>query len=142
MSLMDRQVLLAINGQLVYQPLLYGVSPKLRAEIREPVRFGTNAGRLKLTNLKLYRDIHYTRGKALHGVDEPYQLDEQSYFVLGDNSPVSLDSRSWSEGNVDHKYLLGKPFLVHLPSRQGEVKIGDHVGHLRIPDFTRIRYIH
>ena len=141
-SLMDRQVLLAIDGQLAYQPLLYGVSPELREEVREPVRFGSNGGHLQLSNLKLYRDIHYTRGKARHGVDEPYQLDKQSYFVLGDNSPVSLDSRSWLEGNVARKYLLGKPFLVHLPSRQGELKIGDHVGHLRIPDFSRIRYIH
>lgn len=141
MSLMDRQVLFAIEGQLIYQPLLYGVSPKPRAEIREPVRFGTNGGHLQVSKLKLYRDIHYTRGKGIHGVDQPYQLDEQSYFMLGDNSPVSLDSRSWSEGNVDQKFLLGKPFLVHLPSRQGEVKIGDHVGHLRIPDFSRIRYI-
>lgn len=141
MSLIDRQVLLAIDGQLVYQPLFYSESTKPRKAIREPLRFGANGGHLRISNLKLYRDIHYSRGKALHGVDEPYQLDDQSYFVLGDNSPVSLDSRSWSEGNVDRKYLLGKPFLVHLPSRQGEVKIGDHVGHLRIPDFSRIRYI-
>jgi signal peptidase I len=142
MSIMDRQVLFAINGKPVYQPLLYGESSAPRAEIRVPVLFGANGGHLQLTNLKLYRDIHYTRGKALHGVNEPYQLDQQSYFVLGDNSPVSLDSRSWSDGKVDHKYLLGKPFLVHLPSRQGEVKIGDRVGHIRIPDFSRIRYIH
>ncbi len=141
MSVMDRQVLLAIDGQLVYKPLLYSENSTPRKEIRVPVRFGANGGHFQVTNLKLYRDIHYTRGKALHGVDEPYQLDQQSYFVLGDNSPVSLDSRSWSDGKVDSKYLLGKPFMVHLPSRQGEVKIGNHVGHMRIPDFSRIRYI-
>lgn len=141
MSVMDRQVLLAIDGQLVYKPLLYSENSTPRNEIRIPVRFGANGGHFQATNLKLYRDIHYTRGKALHGVDEPYQLDQQSYFVLGDNSPVSLDSRSWSDGKVDSKYLLGKPFMVHLPSRQGEVKIGNHVGHMRIPDFSRIRYI-
>lgn len=141
MSVMDRQVLLAIDGQLVYKPLLYSETATPRKEIRVPVRFGSNGGDFYVSNLKLFRDIHYTRGKALHGVDESYQLDHQSYFVLGDNSPVSLDSRSWSDGKVDYKYLLGKPFLVHLPSRQGEVKIGDHVGHMRIPDFSRIRYI-
>lgn len=141
MSVMDRQVLLAIDGQLVYQPLLYSETSGLRKEIRVPVRLGANGGHMHLTNLKLYQDVHYTRGKALNGVDEPYQLDQQSYFVLGDNSPVSLDSRSWSDAKVEHKYLLGKPFLVHLPSRQGEVKIGNHVGHMRIPDFSRIRYI-
>ncbi|MCA9015485.1 MAG: signal peptidase I, partial [Planctomycetaceae bacterium] len=142
MSIMDRQVLFAINGQLIYQPLLFSESAEPREMIRIPVRFGARGGRFDVTRLKLFRDIHYTRGKALHGVEAPYQLDQQSYFVLGDNSPVSLDSRSWSDGKVEHKYLLGKPFLVHLPSRQGEVKIGSHVGHIRIPDFSRIRYIH
>lgn len=141
MSVMDRQVMLAIDGQLIYQPLLYSRNSSSRKAIRIPVRFGANGGHLQMTNLKLFQDVHYTRGKALHGVDEPYQLDQQSYFVLGDNSPVSLDSRSWSDAKVEHKYLLGKPFLVHLPSRQGEVKIGNHVGHVRVPDFSRIRYI-
>lgn len=142
MSIMDRQVLFAIDGQLIYQPLLFSQSAEPRQVIRTPVRFGASGGHFTVTDLKLYRDIHYTRGKGLHGVEEPYQLDQQSYFVLGDNSPVSLDSRSWADGKVDHKYLLGKPFLVHLPSRQGEVKIGSRVGHIRIPDFSRIRYIH
>ncbi|QDU17717.1 Signal peptidase I V [Gimesia maris] len=142
MSVMDRQVLFAINGELAYQPLLFSKSSEPREEIRIPLQFGARGGTFKLTGMKLFRDIHYTRGKALHGVDEPYQLDQNSYFMLGDNSPVSLDSRSWADGKVDQKYLLGKPFLVHLPSRQGEVKIGDHIGHIRIPDFTRIRYIH
>ncbi|HAW28961.1 MAG TPA: hypothetical protein DCY03_12705, partial [Planctomycetaceae bacterium] len=142
MSVMDRQVLFAINGELAYQPLLFSKNSEPREEIRIPLQFGARGGTFKLTGMKLFRDIHYTRGKALHGVDEPYQLDQNSYFMLGDNSPVSLDSRSWADGKVDQKYLLGKPFLVHLPSRQGEVKIGDHIGHIRIPDFTRIRYIH
>ncbi|WP_339732944.1 signal peptidase I [uncultured Gimesia sp.] len=142
MSIMDRQVLFAINGQLIYQPLLFSETSEPREAIRGPVRFGANGGYFEVTQLKLYRDIHYTRGKGLHGVEEPYELDQQSYFVLGDNSPVSLDSRSWADGKVECKYLLGKPFLVHLPSRQGEVKIGSHVGHIRIPDFSRIRYIH
>ncbi|QDT30296.1 Signal peptidase I V [Gimesia panareensis] len=142
MSVMDRQVLCAANGKLLYQPLLFSESSAPRKEILEPVRFGCKGARLQVTGLKLFRDIHYTRGKGLHGVEEPYELDERSYFVLGDNSPVSLDSRSWADGKVDHKYLLGKPFLVHLPSRQGEVKFGNHIGHIRIPDFSRIRYIH
>lgn len=142
MSIMDRQVLFAINGQLLYQPLLFSETTEPRKSIRVPVRFGAKGGRFEVSGLKLFRDIHYTRGKGLHGVEEPYQLDQDSYFVLGDNSPVSLDSRSWADGKVEYKYLLGKPFLVHLPSRQGEVKIGDRVGHMRIPDFSRIRYIH
>lgn len=142
MSVMDRQVLCAVDGKLLYQPLLFSSNTKPRAEIREPLRFGCRGARVAVADLKLFRDIHYTRGKGLHGVEEPYELDQQSYFVLGDNSPVSLDSRSWADAKVNRKYLLGKPFLVHLPSRQGEVKFGNHIGHIRIPDFSRIRYIH
>jgi len=142
MSVMDRQVLCAVNGELLYQPLIFTGSSEPRKEIREPVRFGASGGRMEVSDLQLYRDIHYTQGKAIHGVETPYKLDADSYFVLGDNSPVSLDSRSWTDGKVERKYLLGKPFLVHLPSRQGEVKFGSRIGHIRIPDFSRIRYIH
>ncbi len=36
-----------------------------------------------------------------------------SFYVLGDNSASSQDSRYW--GFVPHKYLLGKAFLIYWP---------------------------
>ena len=52
--------------------------------------------------------------------DTPYgeegkviEVPADSFFVLGDNSASSRDSRYW--GFVPKKYLLGKAFLIYWP---------------------------
>ena len=73
--------------------------------------------------IRVYRDIYYTGSLALggrrpFGVDEPYALKDDEFFVLGDNSPVSNDSRFWeSSPVVPGDRFLGKPFLVHMPAK-------------------------
>ena len=65
-------------------------------------------------------------------------LGPGEFFVLGDNSPLSEDSRYWQQGPVVPAHcLVGKPFLVHLPSRL--VTFGRL--HFQVPDLERIRYI-
>jgi hypothetical protein len=85
----------------------------------------------------MFRDVYYTSQPG----DKPYTLEEDEFYVLGDNSPVSLDSRRWKDGAVPMRLLLGKPFVVHLPSQQMKIRIGDSIHHIRIPDFPRVRYI-
>jgi len=41
------------------------------------------------------------------------QLGPTEYFVMGDNRPVSSDSRTW--GPLESKYVIGRPFLRLLP---------------------------
>jgi signal peptidase I len=41
------------------------------------------------------------------------KVPEESYFVLGDNSASSRDSRYW--GFVPKEYLIGKAFLIYWP---------------------------
>jgi len=58
--------------------------------------------------------------------------------MLGDNSPVSEDSRTWPEGPaVPARLLVGKPLFVHFPAKR--VQIGNWV--FQVPDPARIRYI-
>jgi hypothetical protein len=163
MSLFDRQVLVAVGDRLLFPPWsIPGAGGSLRnprpdaadppdpsnesAQKRTPppstpVRFGAWGVQATIGSLQLYRDVHYTRGRARNGVNAPCQLGDDEYFMLGDNSPVSSDSRNWPRGAVPHHLLLGKPFLVHLPSRPGEIRIGDRRKQFRIPDFARVRYI-
>ena len=45
-----------------------------------------------------------------------FQLEDDQYFPMGDNSSHSSDARAWLGHNyVDQKYLLGKALLVFWP---------------------------
>jgi len=89
----------------------------------------------------LYRDVYYTSARGRNGVQRPYQLGDDELFVLGDNSPVSHDSRRWPDGAVPMKLLVGKPFLVHLPSKPGRLRLGPCDVQLRLPDWERLRLL-
>ncbi|PIQ89861.1 MAG: signal peptidase I [Candidatus Omnitrophica bacterium CG11_big_fil_rev_8_21_14_0_20_42_13] len=56
--------------------------------------------------------FYYNRGP--YGSEgEKIQVPEDSYFVLGDNSGSSHDSRFW--GFVPKKYLIGNAFVIYWP---------------------------
>jgi signal peptidase I len=99
-------------------------------------------GTVELPKLQLYRDVYYTPGRQKNAVKTSFLVGKNCYFVQGDNSPVSSDSRNWEDPCVPHKLLVGKPFVVHLPSRPGKLSFGGFELPIRIPDFQRIRYIH
>ena len=44
---------------------------------------------------------------------DEYQLADDQYFVLGDNSDNSLDSRYW--GTINRKHIVGKTFFIFFP---------------------------
>ena len=146
MSLFDHRVSVALDGWQALNPWDIPEPPvddrELVVDRDARVRFAANNGALSVTALKLYRDVYYTPGRARHGVNSPYKLGPHEMFVLGDNSPVSSDSRNWKEPVVNQRLLIGKPFLVHLPSRPGKLKVGGVERRFRIPDLSRIRYIH
>ena len=142
LSLMDRQVLVAVNGKLLFDPWSYPDANERGPTPWQPVRFGAGGARIEVDHLKLFRDVHYTSGDGQKYAGRPQRLRPHEYFVLGDNSPVSRDSRSWGPDAVlEADMFLGKPLVVHLPSRKTRVRLGGWQGEIRIPEFSRIRYI-
>jgi signal peptidase I/rubredoxin len=138
-STFDRQVIAAVDGALLFPPW---IGPTDQAEPPHvPVRIGARGVDVEVSRLRVYRDIYYTRGQGRNASDEPVQLGPDEFFVLGDNSPVSNDGRSWAQAAIKQSQLIGKPFIVHLPSRPGRISLGGFTRYIRVPDFSRIRYI-
>ncbi len=162
-SSVDRQFLLAVDGRTVAAISYQRFEPP--APPTCPTAIGANGIDVTVRDLRLYRDVYYTdRVKG----DSPIFADHRSaaapakigtvpavvrgggrrpgrtllgpeeYYVLGDNSPVSDDSRTWpGRGAVDAKLLLGKP-LVAIPAA---VFSPWGTAHFQVPNLRAIRYI-
>jgi hypothetical protein len=67
---------------------------------------------VEVARLRVWRDIYYTDPGSGHfrwGLDRPHRLAEDAFFVLGDNSPLSLDSRALPAAGILGKLIVGKP---------------------------------
>jgi signal peptidase I len=135
-----------VDHQLIFQygskKLTYDLGRNMEdaGPIREDIEprveiFGS--GRLTLSHIAIFRDIHYTeppryssRSEGSRATkDHPFILEEDQFFVLGDNSPNSEDGRLWHRpgrankglsnyrtGTVPRDYLVGKALFVYWPS--------------------------
>jgi len=130
-----------VDHQLIFEfgseKLVYELEDidEIRPDIEPEVRiFGS--GKLTLSHIAIFRDIHYTdkrspnsreQGRATQG--NAFPLEDDEFFVLGDNSPNSEDGRWWRakglgvngeplyrEGVVPRDYLVGKALFVYWPS--------------------------
>lgn len=111
-----------------------------------PVSMGVRDVTLRARNLKLYRDVHYTDGDGRvlypNGVNRPITLGAGEFFVLGDNSANSYDSRCWPTGPaIRQEWLVGKPFLLHLPTQIVEWQIWGEKRSWAVPDWGRMRLL-
>jgi signal peptidase I len=138
-SLIDQQFLLAIDGQTLVARSFERSEPASPPAC--PLAVGVEGLAATLGDLRVYRDIYYTAPlgePARPEVGRPVRLGAGEYYVLGDNSPVSEDSRTWPNGGaIDAKFLVGKP-LAAIPSVQ-LTPWGDW--HFQVPNPARIRYI-
>jgi signal peptidase I len=99
-----------------------------------------------ISRLRLARDIHYAGddGRELfpHGIRHPVELGPDEFFVLGDNSTNSYDSRCWKAGpTVQRDLLVGKAFFVHLPSRVVQGRFLGRDWNAQTPDWQRIHWL-
>ncbi len=137
-SLVDKQATLALNGKEVFQPVPFERMGEPQS-VTEPVRFGATQIDCTVTNIELSRDVYYV--SKPNQQERLAQLGADEFFVLGDNSAVSVDSRLWERPGVPRRALIGKPLVVHLPSRTQSVNWNGTERHLRVPDFSRARVI-
>ena len=139
-SLFDQKFLLGLGGRTVVacpyeRPDLSPAPPS------EPLGIGAERLEAVVDEVRMYRDVYYTRpvwAGADANLAKPVRLGAGEYFVLGDNSPISEDSRTWTQFQaVSGKSLIGKPLAVVFPARHAQLG----PWHFQVPDLGRIRYI-
>ncbi|MBN9516912.1 signal peptidase I, partial [bacterium] len=139
-AFVDRRATLAIDRRVVLPPADL-LAEKKRGEVRRPLQLGARGCRVVVTRLQLYRDIHYTQA-GRHGTRQPARLGADEYFVLGDNSGNSQDSREWPTPGVPAGDFLGKPILVHQPLRPGRLTLAGRERTFQTLDWARLRWLH
>ncbi|MBP3953714.1 hypothetical protein J8F10_00160 [Gemmata sp. G18] len=140
-AFVDRRATLALDGRVVVPPADLEPAPK-RGDVSRPVRFGARGCRVVVRDIKLYRDIHYMSDYGEHGTRHPAVLGPHEYYVLGDNSGNSEDSRKWPTPGVPESAFIGKPFLIHQPLRLGRVSVGGRERVFQTLDWSRLRWLH
>lgn len=131
----DQRLIFTFDGNTLEEDLGRSPPDPLQPGARERARaaiFGS--GTLTLSHVAIFRDIHYTgdgqtnrSARAVKG--SPFRLNDDEFFVLGDNSPNSEDGRWWEDPDVASKgwappragvvpryYLVGKAMFVYWPS--------------------------
>lgn len=68
---------------------------------------------------QLIRDFYYYNRGEYGQIGQRITVPPESYYVLGDNSASSKDSRFW--GFVPKENLLGKAFFIYWPIRRIKV---------------------
>lgn len=169
----DYQVTVEVDGRpvLTSSSEQYDASPDaaraLAGERRTPViRIAAQDASLTLSHVLIERDVHYRSSMAsperqtAQGIGvqgRPISIPNDAYFVMGDNSPASLDSRWWTPeglgahlrpkldsgdyviGTVPADQMIGRAFLVYWPGFLPFAPLGNAT---LLPDLGRVRWIH
>lgn len=131
----------APNADEIPVPSSDQIAHEIPAATRSQVRFGALGGAFRVREIQIFRDVHYLSGRGQHACDGPCRLGSDEFFFLGDNSPVSLDSRGWKYPAVPRRLLVGRPICVHMPSRPVQFRFGSRETLLRVPDLDNMRLI-
>ena len=108
----DQKVQLRLSGQEVLSHS-YHQSYAKRAASECPLSIHAEIDRDQIRSLVVQRDIHYLP----NAINDPFAthtwvLESDQYFVLGDYSAVSVDSRSPTVGPVARSALRGRATVV------------------------------
>jgi hypothetical protein len=100
MAVCDHRLLAAIGGSLVFE-FDYRPSSGPSADDQPRLSVGAAGGSVRLESPQVYRDVYYLGPGGATLWEAPQAVAASQWFVLGDNVPVSLDSRLWAAIEAD-----------------------------------------
>ncbi len=121
-----------------------------------PVGMKATGARVRVGGLRVLRDVYYIGaldvgarpGELIERDRLEFPLEGGQFFVLGDNSAASKDSRMWITGHhVDRELLIGRALAIFWPHAvpakwSVPVKIGGTEVRLPSwPNFGRMRFV-
>lgn len=126
-----------------------------------PAGITSEAADIVVRDLRVLRDLYYVSSgtqAALLGREQEedvvtYPLEADQFFMLGDNSSASKDSRAWGTPeaplhHVDRRLLIGRALVVfwpHAVPTPWNAKLAERCGwELRLPclpNFARMRFV-
>ncbi|MFM8890980.1 MAG: S26 family signal peptidase, partial [Planctomycetia bacterium] len=121
-----------------------------------PVGITVASADVRVSDLRVLRDTYYIGatdvgarpGEILEEDWLEFGLEEDQFFVLGDNSAASKDSRLWLEGHhVDRELLIGKAIAIFWPHAvPGRWSVPVKIGGVELrlpswPNFARMRFV-
>ena len=89
-----------------------GAVPAGMKSLGPRIALGGEGVRARFRGIRISRDLYYTE-RGEYGIEGPFALGPDEFFLLGDNSADSLDGRDW--GPVRRGELLGRPLAVVWP---------------------------
>ncbi|WP_146458657.1 S26 family signal peptidase [Rubripirellula tenax] len=95
-----------ISADQLFSGKLHELAPET------PIAFRIQSGSAAVAGLSIYRSVLYRLRRRDDRSRYPIALGDGQYFVLGDNVPISIDSRD--HGPIPESKIIGK--VVVLPS--------------------------
>ncbi len=126
-GIIDQRLFVIVGGETILQ---YDLNKLPSAEGQElaavvlnqntalrpsPLAIATVRSRSRIDSIRVWRDVYYMKAPVGYSpalAADAYEVSDGSYFVLGDNSPISVDSRLEPPGMVAADAILGRPLFA------------------------------
>lgn len=106
-SSFDLQLLVRVNEKTVFRRAIEESGDPVSVQ---PLIFGAAQKQITFNRIRIWRDLYYFPSVVPQDTD--LSLDSQpGYFVIGDNVPISVDSRHWRSPLLLRPNILGKVIM-------------------------------
>jgi signal peptidase I len=117
-AIYDRRVVFAIDDRVILE--YDGLEEGVRAQpTSRPLGIAVAGLAARIRRPRIYRDVFWLDP---HGLNTDWHaagpLAADQFFVLGDNAPISVDSRHWPSGSVHRKTFIGKVLRCSTTGRR------------------------